>query len=240
MRWISLRTIIVEAAQLFRRNGFWLYFDFLLAMVAVKTAAAVLEPKAVYGTMPKDWQEYMFGLLTSMDFAIYVVVQALVLVGVTARIWTREYGALADGIRWEAVFIPAVVLLALADYMTALLLWPLFLPAFFFVAMTCVLAPALIVEGLGWQSLKRSIELTQKSLLPLAALWLAEWLIVIIIAVVLAAPVPEPGSPYSLWSDILTGLWVPVTSGFSVCLMTAIYVYLIRAESGQADPEVFR
>lgn len=227
---VGLIPTVETAFGLFRRHGAALYLDFFLAMVASSLILSLLYPDATYGKPVDSFQEQIINSLTSPAMIVMSVINALVMCGAIARVWRFEGGALPQNLSWSQLALPLVLQVALVDYLALALFFPVLIPSFICMALTCVLIPAMVLEAQGWNGIVRAVQLTRPYLLALTGIWVMKYAAFLLPAILLGAERPAEGTPYNVWQDILAHFWLPVSDAVSVCLIIAIYQRLIALE----------
>lgn len=242
----SLITILAEAFALFRRHGFGLYFDYLAAMIVLSTFGALANPDGLRarltGTLPEGVDTLHELILFNPGSYASSVVFTLVSATAFLRIWWREEGYAPDPGERRAIFVanimPLIVLQLAADLAFTLALYAFFIPAILVAALTMFLIPAVLLEDRGWSGLGRALGLAAPNLLRLSLAWFViifPWFVMLIIA--------DPVSPAfadadvtTLWlSDILSDIWSPAFSAFSLCVVIAAYHQM--TDPGRKDLE---
>ena len=111
----------------------------------------------------------------------------------------------------------------------------LLFPAFLIQAIATVYIPAMMIEGQGWNALRRSYLMVRGNILGLTGIWalvLLPW-IALLIFFQFRGQTVEIDTPFTAWRHAITSdLFSPVFSAFGACLIIAVYKRLLDIESG--------
>ena len=197
---MRLDLLFADILRLVRRHGVVLYFDFLLANVAVTLIGTLMHPQRMRDQLSGISQVESFGDIAALlildpashlGSAVFTVVSAFSFL----RMWWHENGRAPPPELRQALFwgniLPLIVLQAAADVATGLGLALFVLPAAPVIAVTMFLIPAALAEGQGWASFGRAWRLAAPHAPMLSALWLS--ILIHWIALTIAAQPSDTG-----------------------------------------------
>jgi|GEM_PF-6145117 len=245
---LRVRDLLQSMMQILSRHGIWCFFEFAALSVAITTLYALIAPESFAMHFTRQADASMAGMLTDPVLLVAEAAYALLFALACLRIWEAHSGRrLAGDDRKRKLLrgaVPLVVLGFVASTLAYLGLILFIAPGLMVVAITSLIAPAVMVEGRGWRSILRSLRMTGGHVTTLTIAWAAIGMPLLFLGVMLgpdAALEAVPGA--ALWQAwIVSDLLSAAFSAASVALVMATYATLLEAEAGggQRLPEVFR
>ncbi len=232
--------LLADILRLGRRHGVVLYFDFLLAGIAVTLINTLMHPQRMRDQLSGTLRLESFGDIAALlildpashlGSAVFTVVAAFSFL----RIWWIESDRAPPPDLRQALFWgnigPLVVLQAVADVAAGLGLALFVLPAAVVMAVTMFLTPAAMAEGQGWAAFGRSWRLAAPQVPLLSVIWLSillPWIAVTMIAQPGDSGFQTAGDLTVVMALIFSDFHMPAFAALGLLLTLAAYRQLAR------------
>lgn len=237
---IGLIPTLRDTYVLFKRHAIVQYLEFFAASVAGITFYLLLFPQqSAWFLAGVEPQNTLFLILNPLS-VIQSVINSLVASMMVVRLWNDLSGT---EIKLDLVRLgPALIVLSLlVDHLISVAIGLAFLPGFFLLAITTAYVPALVIEGQGWNALRRSFQMTRDYIWALTGIWALIILPWIILIMANSPNVEAIGtdSILAIWlREISSHLFFPLFAGFSTCMSVVVYRRILDIESGAAGPDL--
>jgi len=225
-----------DAAAVVKRHGGRAAVDIGALAILIVTADALLRPALFVATRSGTTEVGPLTLLLDPFLLLHEAGFAILFGGACLRVADDMSGQAGrpTGARLRRNAVPLIVTMIALGFASYFGLMLLILPALLLTAVTTTTYPAILVEGRGWEGLRRSIAQCSPHLLRLTGVWAVLLVPFLVVMLSMVSQAPEGTSVTALW---ITELKIEIAQTLLNVLSLGLIMATYRQLGADADAD---